>query len=159
MNNIEAEDWSKFPGEIANDRLGSAVLVNRDLVPPFTYMRFFIVEYFHDTMNLTSIYMLLHRLHSTFEGLIFFPGTIGNIDYDVAQGIGLADDPSSSPSLVSSLSSCLPVKTAPKVMVLESAKHLVYYPNPRHNVSIVTFAPIVRLTAERPILWVSCITH
>ena len=28
---IEAEDWTKLPGEIPNDRLGSAVLVNRDL--------------------------------------------------------------------------------------------------------------------------------
>ena len=33
MYDIEAEDWTKLPGEIPNDRLGSAVLVNRDLFP------------------------------------------------------------------------------------------------------------------------------
>ena len=30
---IETEEWTKLPGEIQNDRLGSAVLVNRDLFP------------------------------------------------------------------------------------------------------------------------------
>ena len=33
MYDIEAEDWTKLPGEIPNDRIGSAVLVNRDLFP------------------------------------------------------------------------------------------------------------------------------